>query len=118
MKKYIMKKINEKKKTYFIVLLTYDSVLDYVNDIEKSISYDKEYVIIVDQLLSTGNNKNRFIICEAQNGKLLLFTARNIEGSMSIRELSSQILKGQKTTIENSILTNKQKDKIMQGKPI
>lgn len=119
MKKYILEKINEDEYEYFIISLTYESILDYIEDIEKNLSIEKNKIIIlIDQLLTTGNNKNRFISCEYQNGKIKLFTARNVNCSENIRKISSQALKDNYDLIENSILTKNQKQCIKEGRAI
>ena len=119
MKKYILEKINEDEYTYFIISLTYESILDYIEDIEKKLSIEKNKILIlIDQLLTTGNNKNRFISCEYQNGKIKLFTAKNVDCSENIRKISSQVLKNNYELIENSILTKNQKQCIKEGRAI
>ena len=123
MKKYILEKINEDKYAYFIISLTYESILDYIEEIEKKLSIEKnKIVIIIDQLLTTGNNKNRFISCEYQNGKIKLFNRARNEGnfdcSENIRKISSQVLKNNYELIENSILTKNQKQCIKEGRAI
>lgn len=119
MKKYNLKKINEGKYTYFIISLTYESILDYIEEIENELLIERNIrFILIDQLLATGNNKNRFISCEYQNGKIRLFTAKNVECRDNIRKISSQILKDNYSLIENSILTKYQKQKIKEGRAI
>lgn len=119
MKKYILEKIYEDEYEYFVISLTYESILDYIEDIEKNLSMEKNKIIIlIDQLLTTGNNKNRFISCEYQNGKIKLFTARNVNCSENIRKISSQVLKDNYDLIENSILTKYQKQRIKEGRAI
>ena len=116
MKKYNLKKINEDEYTYFIISLTYESILDYIEEIENELLIEKNIrLILIDQLLTTGNNKNRFISCEYQNGKIRLFTAKNVDCKENIRKISSQILKDKCDLIENSILTKHQKQKIKEG---
>lgn len=119
MKKYILEKINDDEYTYFIILLTYEGILDYIEEIENKMNVEKNKVIIlIDQLLTTGNNKNRFISCEYQNGKIRLVTAKNVNCNETIRKISSQVLKNNYDLIENSILTKFQKQCIREGKAI
>ncbi len=119
MKKYILTKINEDEYTDFIISLTYESILDYIEEIESELNIEKGIrIILIDQLLTTGNNKNRFISCEYQNGKIKLFTAKNVDCKENIRKISSQILKDKYSLIENSILTKKQKQSIKEGRAI
>lgn len=119
MKKYNLIKINEDEYTYFIISLTYESILDYIEEIENELMIEKKIrLILIDQLLTTGNNKNRFISCEYQNGKIRLFTAKNVDCKENIRKISSQILKEKYNLIENSILTKYQKQKIKEGRAI
>lgn len=119
MKKYIVKKINEDNYTYFIISLTYESILDYIEEIEKELDFEKNItIVLIDQLLTTGNNKNRFISCECQNGQIKLYTAQNVNCRENIRKISSQILKDKYQLIENSILTKYQKQSIKEGRAI
>lgn len=119
MKKYNLIKINEDEYTYFIISLTYESILDYIEEIENELMIEKKIrLILIDQLLTTGNNKNRFISCEYQNGKIRLFTAKNVDCKENIRKISSQILKEKYNLIENSILTKYQKQRIKEGRAI
>jgi hypothetical protein len=119
MKKYSLRKINEEEYTYFIISLTYESILDYIEEIENELTIEENIrVILIDQLLTTGNNKNRFISCEYQNGKIKLFTAKNVDCKENIRIISSQILKDKYNLIENSILTKYQKQSIKEGRAI
>lgn len=119
MKKYILEKINEDKYTYFIISLTYEGVLDCIEEIEEELIIERNIrILLIDQLLSTGNNKNRFISCEYQNGKIKLYTAKNVDCEEKIRKISSQILKNRNEIIENSILTKYQKQSIKEGKAI
>lgn len=119
MKKYILEKLNEDEYTYFIISLTYEGVLDYIEEIESELSIEKSIrIILIDQLLTTGNNRNRFISCEYQNGKIKLYTAKNVDCNENIRKISSQILKDKYNLIENSILTKYQKQRIKEGRAI
>ena len=119
MKKYILEKINEDEYTYFIISLTYESILDYVEEIEEELEIQNNIkTILIDQLLTTGNNKNRFISCEYQYGQIKLFTAKNVNCKENIRKVSSRILKDQYELIENSILTKYQKQSIKEGRAI
>lgn len=119
MKKYNLIKINEDEYTYFIISLTYESILDYIEEIENELMIEKKIrLILIDQLLTTGSNKNRFISCEYQNGKIRLFTAKNVDCKENIRKISSQILKEKYNLIENSILTKYQKQRIKEGRAI
>lgn len=119
MKKYILEKIDENEYTYFIISLTYESILDYIEEIEKELSVEKNYgIILIDQLLATGNNKYRFISCEYQDGKIKLYTAKNVDCNQNIRKISSQALKDKYNLIENSILTKNQKQTIKEGRAI
>ena len=117
MEKYTLKKIDD--NTYFIISLTYESILDYLEELENELAIKENVkIVLIDQLLTTGNNKNRFISCEYQNGKIMLFTAKNVECKEDIRTISSQVLKDKHYLIEKSILTKYQKQRIKEGRAI
>ncbi len=119
MKEYILEKINEEKYQYFIISLTYESILNYLNKIEKEKAIQKSKgILLIDQLLISGNNKNRFMSCEYENGKLKLYTAKNVVCKEKIRDISSRILKDEKKIIKESILPEYQKRLILEGKGV
>ena len=58
-------KIEENDIGWFVIGLTYKSILEYLPLIQKEIEKDYLFTgaILIDQLLSAGNGKNRFIQC-------------------------------------------------------
>jgi len=114
MKKYILNQINSLQ--YFLVNLDYYSILNYLDEIEN------EYLIktnkgelVVDQLLVTGNGKNRFISCNFTYGKIELETAKYIEGTYEHKKTTTELLKQHYESLKYSILTDCQLKLIMEG---
>ena len=65
-------KIEENDIGWFVIGLTYKSILEYLPLIQKEIEKDYLFTgaVLIDQLLSAGNGKNRFIQCVVKNGKI------------------------------------------------
>lgn len=119
MKEYILERINEEEYQYFIISLTYESILNYLEKIEgEKVIQNSKGILLIDQLLISGNNKNRFMSCEYENGKLKLFTAKNVVCKEKIRNISSRILKNEVRIIKESILPEYQKRLILEGKGV
>lgn len=96
-----------------VVCMNYDSVLNYISDIEKSINGKyRNGRIVVDQVLVTGNGKNRFLECDLKDGKIILSSAKLISPINRYIELSSIFLTKNKNVLKKSILTEYEKESI------
>ena len=118
MKDYIVKKINIEDYDRFVLCLSCESVLVYLNEIETAPIMKKfSGKIIIDQLLITGDGNNRFMSCYFTDGKLDRRTAKVVTPSNLIRKKTVELLHDNYSTVENSILSEVQrkniKDKIL-----
>lgn len=117
MDNYALERINMNE--YLIVCLDYDSVLNYLDEVENDLAkHVQQCELIVDQLLVSGNGKNRFISCCFCDGKIDLKTAKNLSANCEVRKISSEILSKYLNRLKYSILTDKQLDGIRQGQAI
>lgn len=114
MKNYYIKYLHSYKYSVFVICLSCDSFLDYVESIENDIHFS-DCLVIIDQLFITGNKDNRFIYCEFKQGKLLLNTAKRIDASERLKTVTYQYLKDNKELLINSSLTRRQIRLIMDG---
>lgn len=97
----------------FVICLTFESLLTYIKDIEYSLSEtETDKTILIDQLLITGDNDNRFISCLFKNGKLDLSTAHTVVPSEYYRNKTIEFLHDNYCYVENSILTEVQRQNI------
>jgi hypothetical protein len=71
--------------------------------------------ILIDQLLITGNNNNRFLSLNIKNGSFDFSTASNVEADFLYHQLTSSELKKNRPLLDNSILSSKQKSLIRSG---
>ena len=110
-------KIEENGIGWFVIGLTYKSILEYLPLIQKEIEKDYLFTgaILIDQLLSAGNGKNRFIQCVVKNGKIDLTTAQNIIPTEIFKKITSEELRRNGKILDNSILTERQRLLIKQG---
>ena len=68
--------------------------------------------MLIDQLLITGNNSNRFLKCHFISGKLDLNTAQIVTPSDYIKKEVVKWLHNNYHCVNNSILTDEQRQKI------
>lgn len=99
-----------------VLCLTFESLLSYVNKIEDILATDcKDERILIDQLLITGNETNRFISCEFTKGKINFKTAKIVGLDELSRKETVGWLRNHYSYVENSILTEEQRRKIRNG---
>lgn len=110
MKDFIVHAIENKDYNNFLLCLSFESITNYVESIEKDFHItNKTGKILIDQLLVTGNGRNRFISCEIYKGKLNLNSIRPVEPNAMFKKLTIQILKENQEYVKYSILTDYQK---------
>lgn len=112
MDEFYIKKLNDKYYSFLAMSLSYESILNYINGLESKIKGESGKIII-DQLLSTGNNKNRFIQCDVVNGIIKLSSAKNIIPDTKIIKESEDIFRNYPKSIEYSILPRSAKEKLL-----
>lgn len=113
MNEYKIIKTNVEGYDRFILCLTFENLLTYIEKIECSLAKTKtDNTILIDQLLITGDGANRFISCLFKNGKFDLKTAHTVIPSEYYREKTVEFLHDNYCYVENSILTESQRQKI------
>ena len=113
MNEYKIIKTNVEDYDRFVLCLTFESPLTYVKEIECSLSgAEKDETILIDQLLVTGDGANRFMSCLFKNGKLDFRTAHAVTPAEYYREKTVEFLHDNYCYVENSILTEAQRQKI------
>lgn len=116
MKDYVIEKINTRDYNRFLLCLTFESIFEYLPEIEVSpdmVNFSGK--VLIDQLLITGNGRNRFVSCNFENGKLDVSTAENVTPDDSLRKLSVEFLHNNYNYVKHSILTDSQKKYIKEG---
>ena len=113
MNKYIIIKNNVKEYDRLILCLTSESLLTYIHKIENNLEENIGIkYILIDQLLITGNNSNRFIKLNFLRGKLDLNTTQIVKPSDCIKKETIKWLHNNYHYVKNSILTDEQCQKI------
>ena len=117
MKNFIICKMDSRH--FYLLCMNYESILNYLDQIENSKEIlENEGLLIIDQLLVTGDGKNRFIACRFVYGTVDLSTARNVHPKDEYKELTSCLLKKNMLSLNSSILTESQKGLIEKGHAI
>ena len=113
MNEYIILKANVEGYDRLVLCLSFESLLSYIDKIEYALSLDKkEKRILIDQLFITGNGTNRFMSCEFSNGKIDFKTAQIVDPDEYYRKETADWLHDNYSYVENSILTDEQRQKI------
>ncbi|NMA74721.1 MAG: hypothetical protein GX963_11285 [Bacteroidales bacterium] len=96
-----------------VLCLSFESLSSYIRQIEIVLAEEKkEERILIDQLLITGNGTNRFMSCEFSNGRLDYKTAQIVTPTEFFRKETVEWLHDNYSYVENSILTEEQRQKI------
>ena len=113
MNNYVIIKANSEEYDCFVLCLSCESPLSYINDIEQAlVSNEVGEKILIDQLLVTGNEFNRFISCNFTQGKLDLRTVQIVNPPEYYRKETIEWLHNNLQYVEYSILTDSQRWKI------
>lgn len=113
MKEYKIIETNIEGYDRLVICLTFESLLTYIKKLEHSLSKAKtDETILIDQLLTTGDGANRFMSCLFKNGKLDFKTAHTVIPSEYYREKTVEFLHDNYCYVENSILTEEQRQRI------
>lgn len=116
MKEYMLSAPCGKDYDGFLLCLTFESILNYLDSIktEPLISNSKG-ILLIDQLLVSGNGKNRFFSCLFDHGEINLSTAQTVLPADYYRKLATQLLRDNIPRLKYSILTDQQKESIRKG---
>lgn len=113
---FIIKEINEGDYNRFLLWMSFESLIDHLDNIEEDPSIiHSSGRILIDQLFITGDGKNRFICCNFENGKLDLKTAHVVIPMERFYKETIRMLHDNCNYLENSILTENQRLKIKNG---
>lgn len=113
MNEYKIIKTNVDGYDRLVLCLTFENLLTYIKKIECSLSgTETDKTILIDQLLITGDGANRFMSCLFKNGKLDFKTAHIVIPAEYYRKKTVEFLHDNYCYIENSILTEAQRQKI------
>lgn len=118
MKNYIIVPLTNKQYDNYLLFLTHEGVSSFLESIEESIQIKGHTgALLIDQLLITGNNYNRFLLCRYMDGKLDRASAENITPDDSYRQLAVHLLRYNYDLVSSSILTKDQREKVLTGIP-
>lgn len=117
MKEYEIRNISSSEYDGFLLCLTFESILSYLERIETEplITKSKHGTLLIDQLLTTGNGRNRYIRCTFCDGRIDISSVTNVNPNNYYREISLNLLRDNIELLHNSILTDIQKDNIIRG---
>lgn len=113
MSEYVVLQTNRKEYGRLVLCLSSESLLSYMDKIEDALALDgKKEKVLIDQLFVTGNGANRFLGCEFANGKIDFATAQIVVPDESYRKEAIAWLHNNYSYVENSILTEEQRQSV------
>jgi hypothetical protein len=117
MKNVVIEYLNDSSYYALITTLSARSPIDLIRELEKEQGFVCSGKIIVDSVLHSGNNSDRFIEINCNNGKLNLKSLNfiEVERKSDLRIKANNILRNYPDLINNSILNNSQKKLLLHG---
>lgn len=113
MKSFELIALENREYDSFLIPLTHESLFSFWTEIESSERIlHHTGKLLIDNLLATGDEANRFIGCNYRYGKIDLSTAKIIQPIEFYRELAKIALKANTCYISNSILTEDERREI------
>lgn len=113
MSEYVVLQTNREEYGRLVLCLSSESLLSYIGKIENALALDgKDGRVLIDQLFVNGNGTNRFLSCELSNGKMDFATARIVVPDEYYRKETIAWLHDHDSYVENSILTEEQRQKV------
>lgn len=114
MNEFIIKDTSECGYTRFLLWLSSESLVEHLRDIETSQSLaNASGKMLIDQLFLTGNGDNRFVCCNFNDGKLDMSTVAVVNPPECFRQDTVNWLRENYSYVECSILTDDQRQKIL-----
>lgn len=116
MSNYLLYQLNNDQYDYLLLCLTYESILNYLDQLENDqLIQNSSGKLLIDQLLVTGNGKNRFIACDFKHGEIILSTAINVTPENKYKDLTIKLLQQNYELLKYSILSTHQRELILEG---
>lgn len=113
MNEYEIIKTNKEDYGRLVLCLTFESLFTYIQKIEEALMHEcNNERILIDQLLVTGNGQNRFMSMSFVNGKLDFKSAEIVYPVEFYRRETIEWLRSHFLYVENSILTDVQRQNI------
>ena len=105
------------KYDYLVICLSYESIFSYISALQNElrITGGENANVLIDQLLISGNGKNRFMSIVIENGDFVYASAENVEADQYYHQLTSSELMRNQELLNNSVLTPKQISMISRG---
>lgn len=112
MKNYEIQQLQDKKYNALLLWLSSESIIEYITEIEhEPLLMQSKGTLLIDQLLITGDGKNRFVSYLYDHGKIDLTTAKRVEQN-NYKKISKELLRKNFELLKYSILTKKQLQEI------
>ena len=93
MKEYAIYEMTNSEYDGFLLCLTFEGLTGYLDRIEmEPLISCSNGALLIDQLLITGNGRNRYISCSFSNGKINISSVKSVLPNKYYRKLSLDLL--------------------------
>jgi len=116
-KQYKIHSLSTDSYNYLIICLSYESIFSYIDQLVQELKNRgcNDCSILIDQLLISGNGRNRFLSLELSDGNLNFNSAKNVDAAQYYHQLTSNELRIDPKILDHSILTKRQISLISRG---
>lgn len=114
----VIEKLNNGIANYLVFSISTESPLFFLDELRGEISFNEGDVLIVDQLLQTGEADNRFMTIVYRNNEFDYSSIKHIENikvDSGIRLIIAEYLRQHTVLLKYSILLSQQKEHILKG---
>ncbi len=117
MENVVIEKLNNSSYFALLTTLSSDSPIYTIRNFERENGFECSGRILIDSILHSGNNSDRFIEILCENGKINYnsFNFVQIERKNELRVKANNTLRKYPQIINNSILNNSQKKLLLHG---
>ncbi|MFS0820901.1 type II toxin-antitoxin system RnlB family antitoxin [Bacillus sp. 1P02SD] len=117
MKNVVIELLNDSSYFALLTTLSSDSPINTIKNFENENGFECSGRVLVDSILHSGNNSDRFIELFCENGKINYssFSFVQIERKNELRVKANDTLRKYPQIINNSILNNSQKKLLLHG---
>lgn len=117
MKDVVIEYLNDSSYAALLTTLSSNSPIDMIRSLVQEDGFKCSGKLIVDTILHSGNNSDRFIEIPCENGEIKFDSYHFVqfERKSELRVKANNILRNYPVIINNSILNNSQKKMLLHG---
>ena len=113
MKNYALLGLDDKMDGVLLICLSHENIYSFCDELQReNLIRNGKGIILLDQLLVTGNGENRFVTIPFDRGIIDFSKAHVASADLKIRKISAELLKKNVASLHDTILTEAQQEMI------